>query len=52
MGLEVSIRNLLAISLLSQKRTAEAKEAVRPVCKAGPNGSVPEELVKLDLCGG
>jgi rhomboid protease GluP len=51
-GLEVSIRNLLAISLLSQQKTAEAKEAVRPVCKAGPNGSVPEELVKLDLCGG
>ncbi len=51
-GLEVTVRRLLAISLLTQKRPAEAKEAVRPVCHAGPNGGVPEDLVKLDLCGG
>jgi rhomboid protease GluP len=50
-GLEVSIRNLLAISLVAQHKPAEAKEAVRPVCKAGPDGSVPKELAELKLCG-
>jgi hypothetical protein len=49
-GLEVSIRNLLAMSQLERHQTAEAKETVRPVCKAGPNGTVPDEIAKLKLC--
>lgn len=48
--LEIVIRNLLAVSLLEQHRTAEAKEAVRPVCHAGPDGGVPKDLEDLKLC--
>jgi rhomboid protease GluP len=50
--LEIVIRNLLAVSLLEQHRIADAKEAVRPVCGAGPDGGVPKDLADLKLCGG
>jgi hypothetical protein len=48
--LEVLLRSALAQTLMAQKRVEDARREARPVCNAGPDGSVPELLKPLELC--
>ena len=48
--LEIRVRTFLAAVLLDDRKPAEAREAARSVCHAGPDGQVPDTLQKLGVC--
>jgi rhomboid protease GluP len=48
--LEVGLRSVLAQTLLVQNRVEDAREAVKPICNAGPGGGAPERLRAMQLC--
>lgn len=47
---EVAVRGTLAAMLMGAGREAEARAAVRPACRAGPDGGVPRMLGAFRLC--
>jgi hypothetical protein len=48
--MEIILRAMLGAILVDEGKRDEAAAAVAPVCHAGPNGSVPEQLTQLELC--
>ncbi|HEY4161621.1 MAG TPA: rhomboid family intramembrane serine protease [Dongiaceae bacterium] len=49
---EITLVSYLARTLVMEGRSDEARLAVKPYCRRGPNGGVPEKLVSLDFCTG
>lgn len=48
--LETAMRGFLAQLLLSEGKKDEAEDAAAPVCRAGPDGAVPDSLRELSVC--